>query len=83
MKFKSIATYSLITITTLLLVFIVFGNDNNDEHDIRISEYKHYINNTEHYDISTYNGYKCVGIDKQYDEDNNDYIIKFKFKKIN
>lgn len=65
----------------ILLCFLFAGCDKNKNEDIRISEYGAYINNTEHYDISTFNGYKCIDIDETKNADGS-YTVTFQFKKI-
>lgn len=64
----------------ILLCFVFVGCDDNKNMDIRISEYL-YINCTENYDISTYNGYKCIEIDKVKNVDGT-YTVIFKFSKV-
>lgn len=64
-----------------ITVFTLSSCDSNSSEDISISQYKLYINNTEHWDISTYNGYKCVAKDTVKNEDGN-YTITFEFKAV-
>ena len=74
----------LIIIFVLILVFCVTGcdSDKNENENINVSQYKLYIDTTEHWDISTSNGYKCISMDNSKDDDGV-YTVTFKFKQIN
>ena len=68
-------------ILILIICFLFSGCDKNKDKDINVSEYPLYVNNTEHYDIATYNSYKCTEYDETKNEDGS-YTVTFKFSKI-
>lgn len=65
----------------VLLMFMLTGCDENNNEDLFIREYKHYINNTQHWKISTYNGYHLVDRILRQEEDG-DYTLVMRFKKF-
>ena len=62
------------------LVLLLSGCDKSDK-DISVDEYKFYIGSTEHYDITTYNGYKCTEYSELKNADGT-YTVTFKFSKL-
>ena len=67
-------------IAVLMFCFLSTGCDKRDDKDYFIYS-SQYINVTEQYTISTFNGYKFVGIEEI--DDDGTYTIIFKISKIN
>jgi len=70
-----------IVLLIALMCFMLAGCDTNNDKDISIDQYKLYINNTEYWNISTFNGYKCIEKNTNKD-DNGIYTVTFKFKSL-
>lgn len=54
--------------------------DESSENDIYINQ-EVYFNTSDSWEINSYNNFICVNMDKQFDEDTQEYTVTLKFKK--
>ena len=62
-------------------VLVLSGCDKRSDKDVDVSQYRLFLNVTEHYDINTYNGYKCVLINQDKSE-SGAYTLTMVFDRI-
>lgn len=55
--------------------------DKRKDYDIYISQ-QGYVNTSDSWSVDSFNDFICVGTDKQFDEDTQEYTVTLKFKKI-
>lgn len=54
--------------------------DESNENDIYISQ-EDWCDTSDSWEINSYNNFICVNMDKQFDEDTQEYTVTLKFKK--
>ena len=74
---KAIKTIALICV----IMAVLTACDTRDDKDISVTRYKHYVDVTDHWLISTYNGYILRGYTTQQNEDGS-YTIVFDVGKV-
>lgn len=70
-----------IIVAIMATMAVLTACDTRDDKDISVTRYKHYVDVTDHWRISTYNGYILRGYTTQQNEDGS-YTIVFDVGKV-